>query len=360
MKRLTRYFFLILIAFTANVSYTQKTFTNPLLPSGADPWVIYLDGYYYYTNSTGSNVTVWKTKNITDLKSAEKKIIWRAPATGPYSKEIWAPEIHYLQGKWYAYFAADSGSNFDHRIYVLENKSRNPLQGTWVMKGALNLPENKWAIDASVFENKGKLFVIWSGWKDTINGEQDIFIAQMKNPWTAEGKRTLVSAPIYKWEQNGDLDNPDDVKHVNVNEGPEILKHGDKIFLIYSASGCWTDYYALGMLTSSVNADLLNASSWIKADHPVFKQSPKNKVYATGHNSFFKSPDGTEDYILYHANSEPGEGCGHYRSPRAQKFTWNADGSPDFGVPVAAGVMLNVPSGTDDASATSKNHVLNF
>jgi|GEM_PF-576498 len=355
-----KFIFFIICCFTISTGFAQKTFTNPLLPSGADPWVTYRDGYYYYTNTTGRNITLWKTKNMGDLKSAEKKIVWTPPATGPYSKEIWAPELHYLHGKWYAYFAADSGNNFDHRMYVIENSAKDPLEGNWEMKGQLNLPENKWAIDASVFENKGKMYVIWSGWKGDENGEQDIFIAQLKNPWTAEGKRTLVSAPTYAWETNGDLNNPNDVKHVNVNEGPEILKHGDKIFLTYSASGCWTDYYALGMLTASVNADLLNASSWKKTDHPVFKQSPENHVYATGHNSFFKSPDGKEDYILYHANSEPGQGCGRDRSPRAQKFTWNADGTPNFGIPIAAGVNLNVPSGTDDVNAIKKNPVLNI
>ncbi len=165
MKQLNRCLLLILIAFMAHVSFAQKTFTNPLLPSGADPWVTFHDGYYYYMNTTGHNITLWKTKNITNLKSAEKKVVWVPPSTGPYSKELWAPEIHYLQGKWYVYFAADSGNNFDHRIYVIENAARDPLQGTWVMKGELNLPENKWAIDASIFENKGKLYVIWSGWK---------------------------------------------------------------------------------------------------------------------------------------------------------------------------------------------------
>jgi GH43 family beta-xylosidase len=360
MRNITKIIFFIFCSFTVFNTYAQKTYTNPLLPSGADPWVTYKDGYYYYTNTTGHNITLWKTKNIVDLKSAERKIVWTPPASGSYSKQIWAPEIHFLQGKWYAYFAADSGNNFDHRMYVIENTSRDPLEGTWKMKGQLNLPENKWAIDASVFENNGKMFVIWSGWQGNENGEQDIFIAQLKNPWTVEGKRTLISAPTLSWETHGDLNNPNDVPHVNVNEGPEILKHGDKIFLTYSASGCWTDYYALGMLTAGVHENLLNASSWKKSAQPVFKQSPENHVYATGHNSFFKSPDGTEDYILYHANSEPGQGCGSHRSPRAQKFTWKEDGTPDFGEPVAEGFHLNVPSGTDDVASLKENPVLNM
>ncbi|MGI4803231.1 MAG: family 43 glycosylhydrolase, partial [Janthinobacterium lividum] len=121
-------------------------------------------------------------------------------------------------------------------------------------------------------------------------------------------------------------------------------EHDGKIFIIYSASGCWTDFYALGMLTASAKSNLMKAASWKKSPEPVFKQSPENSVYAPGHNSFFKSPDGTEDWILYHANSQPNQGCGRERSPRAQKFTWNQDGTPNFGLPIKDGVPLAIPS----------------
>jgi GH43 family beta-xylosidase len=344
MKRIFKNALLFILFSTSFVAYTQKTFTNPVLPSGPDPWTIYKDGYYYYTNSTSNNITLWKTKNIAYLSTAEKKIVWTPPKTGAYSKEIWAPEIHYFQHKWYLYFSADSGNNNDHRLFVLENASADPLQGEWVLKGKLTTPEDKWSIDGSVIEHKSKLYVIWSGWKGNKNGEQDIYIAAMKNPWTVEGKRTLVSKPQYDWELNGDLHSANDPAHVSVNEGPEFLLHGNKIFLIYSASGCWTDFYALGMLTADANADLLDLAAWTKSTQPVFKQSPGNKVYAPGHNCFFVSPNGKEDWILYHANSNPGDGCGNKRSPRAQKFTWNKDGTPNFGEPVAAGVALAVPA----------------
>ncbi len=76
----------------------------------------------------------------------------------------------------------------------------------------------------------------------------------------------------------------------------------------------------------------------------VFDQSPENSVYAPGHNSFFKSPDGKEDWILYHANSEPSQGCGRYRSPRAQQFTWDADGKPVFGEPIKTGIPIKSPA----------------
>src|SRR5687768_1507288 len=72
------------------------TFTNPLLPSGPDPWVIHKDGYYYYTHTTGSRLVIWKTKTLTDLQHAERKTIWTPPPGTPYSREIWAPELHFI------------------------------------------------------------------------------------------------------------------------------------------------------------------------------------------------------------------------------------------------------------------------
>jgi hypothetical protein len=72
---------------------------NPLLPTGPDPWVIVKDGIYYYMNTTGSNLTIWKTRHLGALASAEKKVVWTPPSSGPCSHEIWAPELHFLNGK---------------------------------------------------------------------------------------------------------------------------------------------------------------------------------------------------------------------------------------------------------------------
>ena len=188
--------------------------------------------------------------------------------------------------------------------------------------------------------------MIWSGWEGDVNGQQNIYIAGMKNPWTIEGERVKISSPELKWETIGDLNNPNDVPHVNVNEGPVALLHGTKLFIVYSASGCWTDDYCLGMLTFTGKSNLLDQKAWKKSPEPVFKKKPENGVYAPGHNSFFTSPDGKESWILYHANSAPGQGCGRFRSPRAQEFTWKSDGSPDFGEPVRPDIPLPVPSPT--------------
>ncbi|RAW02353.1 glycoside hydrolase family 43 protein [Pseudochryseolinea flava] len=343
--KFSRNIIIILFAlFAVHSVLAQGTFTNPLMSSGADPWSIYKDGYYYYTHTLGNRLDIWRTKNLADLANAERKTIWTPPAGTLYSKDIWAPEIHFLQGKWYVYFAADDGKNETHRLYVLENASTDPMAGEWVFKGKISDETDKWAIDGSVMEINKKLYMVWSGWEGDVNGQQDIYIAQLKNPWTVESSRVKISSPEFEWERHGDIPNdPNNPPHVNVNEGPQFLLHNEKLFVVYSASGCWTDFYTLGMLSTTVKADLLDPKSWTKSKTPVFQPSPEAKVFSPGHNSFFKSPNGKEDWILYHANDEPGQGCGHHRSPRMQKFSWTKDGLPSFGTPVAKGVKLEIP-----------------
>lgn len=325
---------------TKNTALSQsRRFANPLLPTGPDPWVVHHNGMYYVTHSTGNNLTLYRTTDVGDLANAESKVVWTPPASGMNSKEIWAPEIHRVNGKWYFYYAADDGDNNHHRMWVLENASEDPFEGAWVDKGQLALPDDKWAIDGSIFEHNGQLYFVWSGWEGDVNVRQDIYITRMTNPLTPIGERVRLSKPELEWEVKGASEDLP-----TVNEGPQFLAHGDKVFIIYSASGCWTDDYSLGMLTAHRDAELMQASSWSKSQEPVFQKNEEAKAFGPGHNSFFKSPDGNEDWIIYHANPEPGQGCGKFRSPRMQRFTWRNDGTPDFGVPVAIGDMMQSPS----------------
>lgn len=48
-------YLVIVCCFVSLCTQAQRTFTYLLLPVGSDPWVIYQDGYYYYTNSTGNS-----------------------------------------------------------------------------------------------------------------------------------------------------------------------------------------------------------------------------------------------------------------------------------------------------------------
>src|SRR5690606_39381391 len=123
----------IVLVYTFNsiTVVNAQTFTNPILPSGADPFCVFVDGYYYYTQTRGNRIDLWKTKDLSRLATAEYKTIWTPPMHKMYSKNIWAPEVHYLQGKWYVYFAADDGNNKNHRMYVIENKNSDPFSQHW-------------------------------------------------------------------------------------------------------------------------------------------------------------------------------------------------------------------------------------
>lgn len=314
----------------------DSTFTNPIVNNGPDPWVYQHEDVYYYTHTMGNRIGIYKTTAVSELGSKTSKTIWNPPPTGPYSKNIWAPELHRISEKWYFYFAADDGDDKNHRMYVIENDSPDPSLGAWEFKGQITDTSDKWAIDGTVFEHDEQLYFIWSGWKgDNDPGIQQLYIAKMTNPWTIEGERVMISEPTYPWEKNG-----------LVNEGPQILRNDEgEVFLIYSASGCWTDDYTLGMLSLIEGGDPLNPEDWVKKPEPVFSKKAESNAYGPGHNSFFKSPDGTEDWIIYHANPFSGQGCGGNRSTRIQPFAWTSEGEPFFGEPVKINTHLKKPSG---------------
>jgi GH43 family beta-xylosidase len=318
----------------------SNTFTNPILNYGPDPWVIRKDGFYYYMHTMYNNVTIWKTRKMSELKNASKTVIFIPPASGPNAYNIWAPELHFINNKWYLYYVAGSDTNDFRfqRTFVLENSNSDPTLGNWISRGLLKVPgPDVFTIDPTILTIKKQDYIIWSGIPDSSHFIQNIYIARLKNPLSPEGERVLLSSPTYSWERVG---NP------LVNEGPEVLVNPKgKIFLIYSASFCGTDNYCLGMLSLRTGGDPLNPSDWTKSKEPVFQQSPANGQYATGHNGFFKSVDGKENWIIYHGNSQPNQGCYITRCPRMQKFTWNTDGSPHFGEPVKINSPIPVPSG---------------
>lgn len=315
----------------------QRTFVNPIKDAGPDPWVLQHDGWYYYMNTTGNNLTLWRTRNMADLRTAESKVVYVPPVGQPYSRELWAPEIHYIGGKWYIYFSADSLNNLSHRVWVIENSGPDPMQGDWTMKGKIGDRGDHWAIDMSVTEYNGQLYAAWSGWEGATNGRQDIYLARLKNPWTIDGDRVRISQPDRPWEQHGDVpmawQKNGEVPRVYVNEGPEFLQHDNRLFIVYSANACWLDY-CMGLLTYTGTGDLLNPVNWTKSREPVFVQAPENGVWAPGHGGFFRSADGRQDWMIYHANPSATDGCGNKRAPHIQPFGWKTDGSPDFGKPI--------------------------
>jgi GH43 family beta-xylosidase len=295
--------------------------TNPILPAhSADPWMIFHEGFYYYCQSANGDtgIRVRRSATIAGIAEDEGVVVWKAPRFGMNSREVWAPELHFINGKWFIYYAADDGDNVNHRMWVLESETSDPM-GEYICRGCLQT--DGWAIDGTpLVMPDGRLFFSWSGWAGKVNGQQNIYIAPMSNPYTLSGKRVLICEPDQAWERIA----------MPICEGPQILQNNGKVFIVYSASGSWTEDYCLGLLTNS-DGDILNPASWAKRPTPVFKKT--EHVWGIGHCSFVKSPCQTLDYIVYHAKSSKKEGWAD-RDVHAKQFAWGHDGLPDFGAPL--------------------------
>ena len=333
---------LMLTLLCAPVTFAQEpenSFHNPLNPSaGDDPWLTYYDGNYYLANTTWMNeLFMRKSSTLSGLKVAKPQLIYKETEPSRCCN-MWAPEFDLLDGPdgkhWYFYYTAGTAGSFDNQhSHVLESAGTDPM-GPYTYKGRLFDPSNDgWSIDGSVLQMDHKLYFLFSSWVGKL---QSIFVAPMSNPWTISGSRVVISKPTLPWEQVGSP----------VNEGPVALQHDGKTFIVYSASFCGTPDYKLGMLTYN-GGDILSADSWVKYPEPVFQRSDENGVFGPGHNGFFTSPDGKESWIVYHANSRVGDVCVSTRTTRVQKFTWNTDGTPNFGIPVSTALDIPNPSGDD-------------
>ncbi|WP_435169692.1 glycoside hydrolase family 43 protein [Paenibacillus glycanilyticus] len=300
---------------------------QPWIVNRADPYVLkHTDGLYYFTASVPEydRLVLRKAATLDGLVNAQETVIWRKHETGEMGNHIWAPELHFIEGKWYVYFAAGTAEDqWAIRPYVLECGDEDPITGTWVEKGKIKLDFESFSLDATTFEHNGERYLIWAQYKES---DSNLYIAKLANPWTIIGPQVLISTPEYDWEIQG----------YRVNEGPAVLLRNGRIFVAFSASA--TDHrYCMGLLEASLDADLLDPGSWTKHPKPVFETNEETENYGPGHNSFTVSEDGLTDLMVYHARpykeligsplSDPN------RHARIQAFNWKEDGTPDFGVP---------------------------
>lgn len=310
----------------------MAVYENPIVLQRADPWVLKYNGEYYFTGSDPQyhTIAVRHAATINDLQKAPEHVIWHKHESGPMSKYIWAPELHRVNGAWYIYFAA-AQTDFEasglptHRMYVLENTGDDPTADQWVEKGQIETPIDSFSLDATTQVIDGVQYLIWAQKDPAIAGNSNLYIAAMKNPWTLGSEPVMLSKPEYDWECIDFL----------VNEGPAVLRHDEKIYITYSASGTGVPY-AVGLLTATHGSDLLDPNSWKKSPLPVFKTNADNGQYGPGHNSFTKSEDDSEDLMIYHARNytkimgdplfDPN------RHARVGVVKWTSEG-PDFGVP---------------------------
>lgn len=298
----------------------------------ADPYVYrHSDGSYYFTASLPEyeGIALRKADTLAELAEAEETVIWRKHETGPMSIHVWAPELHYLFGKWYVYFAAgDKDAIWNIRPYVLECEGDNPLSGAWTELGRMQRADEDefsfeaFSLDATVFENKGRHYCVWAEKTGVGRQVSNLYIAEMESAVKLKTVQVMLTTPDYDWERFGFW----------VNEGPAVIKRNGKIFLTYSASDTGI-HYCMGMLTADEDSDLLDPKSWCKERYPVLSTNEEKGIYGPGHNSFTVDEEGN-DVVVYHARTEK-EITGNplyvaNRHAMLMKLAWDREGRPVF------------------------------
>ena len=312
--------------------FTKKN--TPLISQRADPFIFkHSDGMYYFTASVPAfdRLELRRSQTIEGLADAIPVSIWKKPTSGLCSELIWAPELHFYDGAWYLYFAAAPSraikdALFQHRMYVIACVDANPLTGDWGDPIVIETGVDSFCLDATTFMHKEDLYYLWAQKDPEIEGNSNLYIAQMDTPFSLCSDPVRLSKPEFDWECIG----------FSVNEGPAVLRRGSRIFITYSASA--TDQnYCMGLLSADAQADVLDPAAWEKSPQPVFRTSKENQVYGPGHNSFTKSEDGKEDVLVYHARTYTEiEGDPLWNPDRhtfIKPIRWSAEGWPLFGVP---------------------------
>lgn len=328
----------------------MNTFTNPIITSrdAADPWVVRHGDSYYFTATLEpeGGLWVWRSRTLTGLDGGKKARVWQAPATGPRSRQIWAPELHFLRGRWYLYYTASDGVDAHHRHYVLRALTDDPL-GDYEDLGRVDPAFERYAIDGSVLTTPdGRLFFMVAA--------GGLFIAPMETPARVTGPAVKLADGTHDWERAWRKPRVEGAEWVQSDgywlEAPQALAREGRVFVVYSAGHSATPHYCLGLLALSGD-DPMDPAAWVKAPEPVFgpRDDAEGTVYTVGHCCFTRSPDDTEEWIVYHAKDKATGGFAG-RTARAQRFGWKRDGTPDFGRPVPAGVQLARPSGEADTA----------
>lgn len=316
------------VVYGENVDINKKetgtyTFTNPLRYYGADPWLFFHDGNYYYTATAGDRLSLYMAANIGDLSVAAGTIIYDPEDGHEWSHNMWSPEIHYFSAEevgeeyagWYCYVGSDEGDDANYsgqRAYVIKCLDGDNLMGRWghPITGEVNVPQKVLFPDSDYNENElcggcskliidGKTYITFVSevGRDTDNFYQTLNIVNMENPWTLVGQPTTIAVPTEDWEMNGSGLGSDGLYRPKTVECTTAVYGDDgSIYLAYAGSAYWTSYYSVGQI-KYLGGDPMEASSWEKGTEPVFSKS--DEITGSAHACFFKDTDGNR-WACYH------------------------------------------------------------
>jgi len=322
----------------------MNRFCNPIAPFDApDPFVTYdpVTGYYYALFTRQDKLEIFRSRRAGSLLTDnDSKVIFTLADGHGYTDSIWAPEMHRApDGRWYVYSSGREiiDGKDEYHLFVMGALSDDPF-GEWEFKGKPFTAE--WGIDPTMYTAPdGRQYMCFSYITNDETGHHNTLqIREMENPWTFGERYAVIARPELPWEKMPPFD-----KRRTINEGPFFVEAGGRLFILYSANACWMVEYCLGVLEFT-GGDLCDSANWVKHPEPVFTTG--NGVYGPGHASFFRSPDGSELWIAYHAMDGWNENNNWKpRYMHLQKVHLDENGTFTPAHPVADGEMMDPPAG---------------
>lgn len=324
----------------------------PMMSNRADPNIVYYNGKYYAmgTSDTGGMKTLFIRSSDTLAGLKDQKA--GTATEGGYKVEgqdvylfgendglghkgyHWAPELHVINGKLYCFYATfPAGKAGDENItnspnwagpsaYVMElkdggdpTKTADWLEHRVQAKDGGVLSPHGLSIDMTYFEAGGKSYIAWSqGDQERKGAKANVSIAEVNSdkPWQAITEPQRLMRPEWGWELDG------------VNEGPNVLVSGGKVYMVFSAQ-LVTPQYATGMLIANVGDDLTDPASWTKSNYPWLHNGTFAGQFGLGHNSYFTDPYG-DTYNVYHAMTSGTNNTARHAGVVPMHF--RADGTP--------------------------------
>lgn len=314
----------LMVSFGVLVGTSGYTQAQEFISQRADPWVMKTPNHYYFTASLPEfdRIILRGSDTLAGLANAQEVVAWSAKPSGAMSANIWAPELHRINGSWFIYFAAgEKEQPFAIRSYVLRNDSDNPLTGDWQEQGKLQTPWDTFNLDVTVFAHNDTHYAVWAQHPPDVDYNSALYIAELLTPTTL-GPATKISEPTYAWEKVG----------FAVNEGAAVIKRNGQLWLTYSASATDANY-AMGLLSIDADADVLDAANWHKSEQPVLTTNADFKRFGPGHSSFTQDANG-RDILVYHARSYKEIDGNPLHDPnrhtRLRVLYWDDNGRPDF------------------------------
>ena len=329
--------------YTVHGKIDQTIYPLPFTRKTGDPFITLYNGRYFMTWSGNREVTIRGADTLNGLHDAEDKTLYSLPDSLPDAGNMWAPELHVIEGIPYLFTTVgEQGKWYTVRSCVMKcnGNPENPADWTepvfCIKADGTPLNEEGISLDMTYFCIDGTHYVIWSNRvldKDNYetnefgtNGCAVLCIATIDpgKPWQLTSSPVEISRPYYGWER---IEN-------EINEGAYLLEHGEDLFLTYSGSSVGV-LYCVGILKAKRGNDLLDPDSWEKLQYPVLTKESVAGQYGPGHNNFVKSPDGSgDDLMVFHSKEYPAddpEDVAYLKNPRnaaIRRVHWNRWGYP--------------------------------